>query len=170
MAEPRPALRVMADANVLIAGILFPRWFHEFLRHALRGDFTLVLSPYVLGEARERMARGTAVEARALEQFLDDCEYELAADPTREQVTQNLDLVRDPKDVPIALAAIAAGVDYLVSNDKDLTDVDATTARLRQHIQPMSVGRFLRQVMGWSSDDLERTRRRTWQDMDPTTP
>ena len=29
MAETeKPLLRVMADANILIAGILFPRWFH----------------------------------------------------------------------------------------------------------------------------------------------
>jgi len=44
MAEPEKPLRVMAYANILIAGILFPRWFHEFLRHALKGDFKLVLS------------------------------------------------------------------------------------------------------------------------------
>ena len=39
MAEPKKLLRVMADTNILVAGILFPRWFHEFLRHALKGDF-----------------------------------------------------------------------------------------------------------------------------------
>lgn len=39
MAEPEKPLRVMADANILVAGILFPRWFHEFLRHALSGLF-----------------------------------------------------------------------------------------------------------------------------------
>jgi predicted nucleic acid-binding protein len=37
-------LRVMADTNVLISSILSPRWFYEFLRHALKGDFQLVLS------------------------------------------------------------------------------------------------------------------------------
>jgi len=42
MVESR-SLRVMADANILIAGLLFPRWFHEFLRHALKEDFRLVL-------------------------------------------------------------------------------------------------------------------------------
>ena len=59
-------------------------------------------------------------------------------DPSRELVEQNRDLVRDPKDVPIALAAIAAGVDYLVSNDKDLTAEDATTTRLRTQLQPVT--------------------------------
>lgn len=158
----------MADANILISGVLFPRWFHEFLRHALRGDFTLVLSPHVIEEVRERVARGTTAEQQVLEQFFEDCDYELVSDPPREEVYQNLDLVRDPKDVPIALAAIAAGVDYLVSNDRDLTDVDATTSRLREHIQPMTVGRFLSQVMGWPSAELERIQHRTWHYMEST--
>jgi hypothetical protein len=55
-----------------------------------------------------------------------------------------------------------------VSNDKDLTDVNETTTRLREHIRPMPVGRFLNLIMGWSSEDLERIRRRTWQDVEPT--
>jgi len=52
----------MADANVLISGILFPRWLYEFLRHALRGDFKLVLSNQTIREARQRMARGTPAQ------------------------------------------------------------------------------------------------------------
>jgi len=47
-------LRVMADANVLIAGVLKPRWFFEFLGHALRGDFELVLAPQTVAEALRR--------------------------------------------------------------------------------------------------------------------
>lgn len=175
MAEPRPVLaarpgkplRVMADANVLIAGILFPRWFHEFLRHALKGDFKLVLSAQTIHEARERMARGTAAQQQALEQFLADCDYEAVPDPSREEVEQNAGLVRDPKDIPIALAAIIAGVDYLVTNDKDLTAQDETTAALREKIQPIIVGRFLREVMGWDSEALERIRKRNWSDLPP---
>lgn len=165
MADEPPSLRVMADANVVIAGILFPRWFHELLRHALRGDFQLVLSAQAVREARTRMARGTATQAAALEQFLADCEVEIVPDPSPEEVRRHPTLVRDEKDIPIALAAIAANVDHLVSNDKDLTAEDDTTAELRQYIQPITVGRFLREVMGWSSADLERIRQRTWADM-----
>lgn len=165
MAEPSRLLRVMADANILIAGILFPRWFHEFLRHALRGDFALVLPQQVIREATDRMARGTATQQHALTQFLTDCEYELVPDPPPDEVRQHQDLVRDPKDVPIALAAIAAGVDYLVTDDKDLTAQDETTEKLRQRLQVLPVGRFLRESMGWSSADLERIRQRTWREM-----
>ncbi|MGQ9553356.1 MAG: PIN domain-containing protein [Anaerolineae bacterium] len=165
MAEAGKRLRVMADTNVLIAGILFPRWFHEFLRHALKGDFKPVLSAQIVEEARERTARGTAVQQRALEQFLNDCNYEAALDPSREELERNASLVRDPKDIPIALAAIRANVDYLVSNDRDLTDQDETTTVLRQRIQPITVGRFLREAMGWPSEELERIRKRNWSDL-----
>jgi predicted nucleic acid-binding protein len=160
-------LRVMADANILIAGILFPRWFHEFLHHALKGDFRLVLCPQVIREARQRMVEGTELQRQALEQFLADCDYEETPDPNKEEVKQNRHLVRDVKDVPLALAAIHAKVDYLVTNDKDLTAQDETTSALRQKIQPITVGQFLRHVMGWKSDDLEKIRKRTWSDLTP---
>jgi predicted nucleic acid-binding protein len=113
------------------------------------------------------MAKGTAAQRQALEQFLADCDYEEVPDPSREEVEHNLHLVRDQKDVPIALAAINAKVDYLVTNDKDLTAEDETTVTLRQKIQPMIVGKFLKEVMGWESEDLERIRKRNWSELSP---
>jgi predicted nucleic acid-binding protein len=47
---PDGPLRVMADTNVLVSGVIFPRAAYEFLQHALRGDFTLVLSEQILAE------------------------------------------------------------------------------------------------------------------------
>ena len=113
-------------------------------------------------EAQERMSHGTIAQQQALEQFLTECDYELVPDPSREEVQKNASLVRDPKDVPIVLAAINAGVDYLVTNDKDLTTKDETTAELRKYIHPIQVGTFLREVMGWSSEELEAIRRHQW--------
>jgi len=168
MVEPPQPLRVMADANILIAGLMFPRWFHEFLRHALKGDLKLVLCAQTIREARARMARGVPAQQQALEQFLSDCDYEAVPDPGREEVEGSVGLVRDPKDIPIALAAINAEVDYLVTNDKDLTAQDETTVALRARIQPVSVGRFLREVMGWENEALERIRKRNWTDLPPS--
>ena len=39
------SLRVMADSNIIIAGVLKPRLFFEFLGHASLGDSQLVLAP-----------------------------------------------------------------------------------------------------------------------------
>jgi hypothetical protein len=56
-------MRVAIGANVLMAqrppeaitGIVCPRWAYAVLRHALRGDFALVLSPLVITEPRHRI-------------------------------------------------------------------------------------------------------------------
>ena len=158
-------LRVMVDANILIAGSVWPRWPYEVLQHSLRGDFQLVLSEYILQQARTHIRRRFPNHADQFDKFLQACEYELVADPTPEQVAQNLDLVRDPSDVPVALAAIHARVNYLVSEDKDLTVQDKTTAKLRQELNVLISGTFLREVMGWNSEGLEKIRHRTWRDI-----
>ncbi len=54
--------------------------------------------------------------------------------PHKEEISQHKDLVRDKKDIPIALAVINAKVDYLVNNDKDLTDRDQSTEELRKYV------------------------------------
>ncbi|MFQ6099879.1 MAG: putative toxin-antitoxin system toxin component, PIN family [Anaerolineae bacterium] len=165
MSEHR--LRVMADTNVLITGVVFPRAFYEFLQHTLRGDFTLVLSEQVLAEARRWMERkATPRQRTALEMFLEECEYELVPDPPREEVQAHSDLVRDVTDIPVVLAAIHAGVDYFVTNDRDLTVQDETTAQLRRRLKAMLVGTFLHQVMGWSQEELEAVRGRTWDEVE----
>ena len=172
MDQPNPDLRgmgirVFLDANILIAGVVWPRWPYEVLQHALRGDFRLVLSEYVIQQARRHIQTRFPAYIDQFDELLQFSRYELVADPSKEQVTQCSDLVRDPTDVPVALAAINAGVVYLVSEDKDLTVQDESTAKLRQSLKVMISGTFLREVMGWSSEDLEKVRRRTWRDLQP---
>ena len=159
--------RVMVDANILIAGIAFPRWSYEILRHVLRGDIRLVLCPYIIEQATRHIQKRFPDHLNDFRQFLASCEYESVPDPSPDEVAQHHDLVRDLSDVPIAWTAIHAQVDYLVSEDKDLTAVDETTRELRKKIQPLIAGTFLRMVMGWKSEDLDRVRRRTWRDMPP---
>ncbi len=162
----RRPLRVMLDATVLIAGSAFPRWPHEVLRHALNGDFKLVLSPLIIRQARTHLTKDFPNFVKDFEQFLKNCDIELIEDPNSEQVKEHQNLVRDKKDIPIALAAINARVDYLVSDDKDLTVKDKTTEELRRFIKPMICGTFLKEVMEWTSEDLEKVRRRKWQDIE----
>lgn len=99
------------------------------------------------------------------EAFLATSNYEVADTPAADAVTAHASLVRDIADVPVALAAIEAGVDYLVSEDKDLTTRDESTAELRRQLAVYLSGTFLREVMGWSPEQLEAARGRRWQDM-----
>ena len=165
MAGERGKLRVFVDANILVAGTVWPRWPYEVLQHALRDDFILIVSPYVLAEARRTLAVRFPGEMDRFDVFLTTCNYEVVDTPTAEAVTTHAYLVRDITDVPVALAAIEAGVDYLVSEDKDLTTRDESTAELRRQLTVYLSGTFLREVMGWSTEQLEAARGRRWQDL-----
>ncbi len=165
MTTTEPALRVMVDANILIAGSLWPRWPYEILLHAISEDFRLVLSPYIIAQAQRQVARSFPEGAWRLERMLELLDYELVDDPSEREVAQAAGLVRDPTDIPVALAAIRAKVDYLVSEDKDLAAQDKTTEQLRKRLSVPISGTFLREVMGWRSEDLERVRKRTWKDL-----
>ena len=165
MAQPsgeRPP-RVFLDANVIIAGCSFPRWSYEVLRHALKGDFQVVLCSLVMEQARRHLEKDFPVSAQLrFEKFLDDTGYEKVDNPAPEEIVKHEDLVRDLDDVPLALSAIKAKVDYFVTQDKDLTTKDASTDKLRQSVEPMLSGTFLKEVMGWSSEELENIRHREW--------
>src|SRR5438552_4000815 len=97
-------MRVAIDANVLIAGIAFPRWPYEVMQHALKGDFTLVLSPIVIREAKHHIRIDFPTFEQEFEQFLEAVEYEEAPVPTRKEIAQNPHLVRQEKDIPVALS------------------------------------------------------------------
>ena len=167
--------RVAVDANVLIAGTAFPRpvvslsncWPYEVLQHALKGDYTLVLSPIVIREARRRIQTSFPGYVQEFEEFLALIKYEEAPVPGKEDVADNQGLVRDETDVPLALSIIAAEVDCFVTYDRDFTDEDETTRRVREAIPGIMLPPvFLRDVMGWTSEELEAIRGRDWGDLD----
>jgi predicted nucleic acid-binding protein len=135
------------------------------LRHAVAGDFQLVLCPLVIKQARRNLQKRFPEYVDRFDEFLQTVDYELVPDPTPEDIEANQHLVRDWSDVAVALAAIAAKVDYLVSEDKDLTVQDETTAELRRHAKVMVSGAFLREVMGWTGEQLEAIRYRKWSDI-----
>jgi putative PIN family toxin of toxin-antitoxin system len=156
----------MVDANVLITGIIWPRWQNAILAHALRGDLQLVLSRLIIEEASEHIRSIDPSQYERFEQFLLDCALELVDDPSREEVERNHDLMRDKTDIPIALAAIDAKVDYLVTYDRDFTDDNESTKRVREAIPGIILPPiFLRDVMGWTSEQLEAIRHREWPDL-----
>jgi len=147
MTTPSSRLRVTIDANVLFSGINWEGVPSQILARALVGDLRLVLVEYVIGEARTRIAEKIPHASAKYEQFLAVCNYEVLPDPTDQEVQANLDLVyRDPFDVPIALAAIKARVDVLVSGDDDFQDEGNT--RLHQALVVMTPRQFFDQVLG----------------------
>ena len=164
MATPQTRkLRVLVDANVLIAGHGWPRFPYEVLQHAVAGDFTLVLYPYVIAEARRNISRLFPEVLANFETFLLASEPEIVADPSPEDVAAHQQLIRSGKDIPVGRAAILAHVDCLVSTDKDFTDPDEP---IHQHLTIRLPGTFLREYMGWTSEALEAIRQRNWKDLE----
>lgn len=134
---------------------------YALLQHAIVGDFQLVLSPFVIEEAQRHLRRIDPAALARFQVFLNLSEYEEIADPSPETVASHHHLVRDRKDVPVALAAIQAGVDCLVSSDRDLTESEPLKERVRVLLPAL----FLRGYMGWTSDELEAIRQRRWSDI-----
>lgn len=87
--------------------------------------------------------------------------------PTEEEITAHPGLVRDAKDIHVALSAINAQVDFLVTQDRDFTDPGETTKEVQKRLTIRLPGTFLREQMGWTSEELEAIRGRTWKDMEP---
>lgn len=164
MAEERKA-RVMLDTTVLVAGSGWPRWPYEVLLAYLRGEVQLVLSPYILDQARRTLRKRFSQHLQRFEDFIALAPIELVPDPPQEDLASNRHLVRDRTDLPIVLAAINSNVDYLISEDKDLTAQDATTAALHKRLAVRLPGTFLREVLGWTSERLEQVRGRSWKDL-----
>lgn len=160
-----PKARVMLDTTVLVAGSGWPRWPRELLLAGLRGEVQLVLSPYVIEQARRILSKHFPGHLQRFEEFLAVAPFELVPDPSPQDIARHKGLVRDETDLPIALAAINAQVDYLVSEDKDLTAQDATTEELHKQVKVLLPGTFLRQIMGWSGEQLEQLRGRNWKDL-----
>jgi predicted nucleic acid-binding protein len=97
MAIPSPKLRVMVDANVLLAGHGWARWSFEVLRHTVAEDYQLVFSADVIDEVRKHISRRFPHLLERLEAFLTDVQYELVASPSEDEVKQHSGLVRDAK-------------------------------------------------------------------------
>jgi predicted nucleic acid-binding protein len=158
--------RVAVDTNVLLSGILWPRWPYEVLQHAARGEIELVLPEAVIVEARSHIEQDFPEFKDHFESWLAQTKYEMAPSPEPEQEAAAVGLVRQPEDIRVALSVIAASVDYFVTYDRDFTDHAPSTVRVHAAIPGIMLPPvFLRDVMGWTSEQLETIRRRTRADL-----
>ena len=79
----------MIDATVLFAGIGWSCWSYAVLRHALPGDFDLVLSPLVIEQARRNLEHKLPEWVEEFEDWLRLCPFETVEDPSPEEVAAN---------------------------------------------------------------------------------
>lgn len=117
-------LRVVLDTVVLVRGLINPYGVWGRLVFDRAGDYRLVVSPPLLAEYLEvisrpeltRKFRSLAGHRRDLLDLLSQAEIvTFDALPTFE---------RDPNDAHVLATALHGAVDYLISADNDLLDLD----------------------------------------------
>lgn len=123
-------IRLFIDASVLFSAAYSSTGAsREIIRRALRDEVKLVVSQYVLDEARRNLARKAAEKVALFEAFLGVLNLEEIAHPDENVVTE-VEAYTVEKDAPVVAAAISADVDYLVSLDsKHLVDVPDVAAK-----------------------------------------
>ena len=141
-------VRVAVDTNVLLSGLIWPRWQYEMLQHALRGDVQLVLPEIVILEARRQIQRNFPESQEDFERFLALVDYELAPLPMPRRCRAAGWCVR-LEDIPVALSVIAGDVNYFVTYDRDFTDEHASTLRVRIAIPGYACRRYFC-AMSWA--------------------
>ncbi len=122
-------MRVAADANTVLSGLFFHGNERRLLLAALSARVQLVLAEDVVEEVYEVVTRtfgddrDLPIALEFLEGLLGSCDlvpqetYAAAVDHWQGKV-------RDPADAPVLACAHTAGVDGLVTGDRDLLDIE----------------------------------------------
>ena len=111
-------LRVTADTNIFISGLIFPRGKpFQLLDLAREGKISLTVSEAILDEVGGVLAR----KFNWPPEDVADARKRITAMARTVQPAVQLDIIKeDPADNRILECASAAGSDYIVSGDNDL--------------------------------------------------
>ena len=117
-------MRYLLDTNVLVSAILFPHGTPgRAYDAALTTQADVVVCDYTVAELRDVFHAKFPDRVESLERFIKEMRSGIAVVPTPDSVDGvDVERVRDVKDWPIVRAAVAAGVDAIVTGDKDLLD------------------------------------------------
>jgi putative PIN family toxin of toxin-antitoxin system len=117
-------LRVVFDANVLIAAFISEGLCSKLLSRANKRYFDLYSSSFLISEFQKALKTkigASKSEIKALTDLL--IEVVMLADPAEEQVRQARGTCRDREDDPVLACALACKADYLVTGDRDLLEI-----------------------------------------------
>lgn len=119
-------MRCLIDTNILISAALFPDSVpaRAFMK-AVSPPHNAVVCDYSLDEMRRVYNRKFPHKIPDFERFLSLLALSVAIVSTPEETGQGMrdeQKIRDLNDRPIYLAALAAGVDGILTGDKDFLD------------------------------------------------
>lgn len=111
-------MKVVFDTNVLIAAFVAEGLCAGLLRRALRGDFYLCLSPFIIMEFKDVLFRKIKADKNEISEavnILMETVHEIVE--TKDEIKE---ICRDKDDDNILSCAKVSNADYLVTGDADL--------------------------------------------------
>ena len=112
-------MRVVIDTNVVVSAAFKNKGPEEVLQFIVsRHDFEWVVSPAILAEYKEVLARekfGLSIELRRKWEHLLDSATTLIDVPAA------IEFSRDPTDAKFLACAVTANAEWLVTGDRDFT-------------------------------------------------
>lgn len=113
-------MRIMIDTNVLLSALVFKSTKLAQLIEYIIEKHTLVLCSYVIEEAYVVITRKSQKYKVALDRFLLNASFEMVYTPMDTTIAP---VVKDEKDIPVIVSAIASDVDVLITGDKDFANL-----------------------------------------------
>ncbi|MEA2514604.1 MAG: uncharacterized protein QOJ59_4091 [Thermomicrobiales bacterium] len=117
-------MRVVFDTVGFVRGLINPqsRWGRILFDHS--GTYQLVVSPAIVLEALDVLRRPEVVRLFSTLPGRDPARIvSILQNAEAVEPRQTPEISRDPKDDKFLAAALAAGADYLVTEDRDLLDL-----------------------------------------------
>lgn len=127
-------MKILVDTNILISALLFPGSKPATALLHASGCHEMVLCDRNISELREVLKRKAPRVLPDAEVLLAELSYELIP-----SIDNGSKLIRDAKDQPILNAAIVAGVDVILTGDKDFLCLDM------EHPKCLTAADFLEQ-------------------------
>jgi putative PIN family toxin of toxin-antitoxin system len=114
-------MRVAVDTNVILSAVLFPKSSIWKTAKYIEENHTMLLSQYVIDEARLVMKRKFIQKEKEFNSYLSEAHYERIRFDISD--FSQYPAVRDPKDIPVLAYAIEADADIFLTGDKDFSDI-----------------------------------------------
>ena len=113
-------MRIMIDTNVLLSALIFKSTKLAELIEYITEKYNLVLCSYVIEEANAVIRKKSSNYIAVLDRFLLKISFEMVYTPSDMTIAPK---IRDEKDIPVIVSAIASDVDILITGDKDFADL-----------------------------------------------
>ena len=119
------------DSSALFAGVASPGGAARALLVLAESSLlSLIVSEQVLAETERAILRKVPGAIAHFREALTSTHLTVVPDPSPDEVSAHRGIISDESDVPIVLAAVKAGVDYLVTHNRsDFLDDPGVAAR-----------------------------------------